>query len=187
MLKGLTMPNKLSTMRCEVINHDTGTEIRSRFAGRQSLSKTPGRILQSRGGVQCGSRQIDPGGAGNLGALHFLGGRTGPSAYDVSPGTVKNEPVRLDRLIFHCEGPSPSLLGRGDREAVGEVFVCLFRHKSVPKCRFVPPSPKGKAFGGCAARIFYFTAMASTSHRTPLGRSFTATQLRAGLLTKYCS
>lgn len=31
----------------------------------------------------------------------------------------------------------------------------------------------------------YLTAMASTSHSTPLGRSFTATQLRAGLETKY--
>lgn len=31
----------------------------------------------------------------------------------------------------------------------------------------------------------YLTAMASTSHRTPLGRSLTATQLRAGLEVKY--
>src|SRR5699024_20771 len=31
----------------------------------------------------------------------------------------------------------------------------------------------------------YFSAMASISHRAPLGRSFTATQLRAGLEVKY--
>jgi len=32
---------------------------------------------------------------------------------------------------------------------------------------------------------FYFAAMASISQRTPLGRSFTATQERAGLEVKY--
>ena len=32
---------------------------------------------------------------------------------------------------------------------------------------------------------FYFSASASISQRTPFGRSFTATQLRAGLDTKY--
>ena len=33
----------------------------------------------------------------------------------------------------------------------------------------------------------YFSAMASISHSRPLGRVFTATQLRAGLEMKYCS
>ena len=39
--------------------------------------------------------------------------------------------------------------------------------------------------GGEAASLCYFTAMASISQRTPLGRVFTATQLRAGLEVKY--
>lgn len=39
--------------------------------------------------------------------------------------------------------------------------------------------------GTFLSRKTYFAAMASISQRTPLGRSFTATQERAGLEVKY--
>ena len=52
--------------------------------------------------------------------------------------------------------------------------------------RFVPTEKAVKLRGVLApCACLYLTAMASISQRTPFGKSFTATQLRAGFDVKY--
>ena len=56
---------------------------------------------------------------------------------------------------------------------------CRFLFTGVPRDSKKKASPKGEALKS------YFAAITSISQRAPLGRSFAATQERAGMLTKY--